>query len=45
MTGVYMVLTELAQTYETMGQFRESEIVSEQILALTSPPLHGYGSE
>ena len=34
----YMVLTELAQTYETMGQFRESEIVSEQILALTSPP-------
>ena len=33
-----MVLTELAQTYETMGQFRESEIVSEQILALTSPP-------
>jgi tetratricopeptide (TPR) repeat protein len=32
-----IVLTELAQTYETMGQFRESAIVSEQILALTFP--------
>ena len=34
----YTVLTDLAQTYETMGRYRDAAIVSERIIALSQPP-------